>query len=46
MISCLQHEIEATGEGILDVVPSFAKLNLSLVVAHKEALKKMKETRE
>lgn len=40
MISCLQHEIEATGEGILNVEPSFAKPNLSIVVAHREALKK------
>ena len=40
MISCLQHEIEATGEGILNVEPSFAKPNVSIVVAHREALKK------
>ena len=40
MISCLQHEIEATDEGVLNAKPSFAKPNLSLVVAHGEALKK------
>ena len=39
MISCLQHEIEATGEGVLSVEPSFAKPNLSLVVTHREVLK-------
>ena len=46
MISCLQHEIEAAGEGVLDVEWSFAKPNFSLVVAHGEALKKMKDTSE
>ena len=40
MISCLQHEIEAIGEGVLNVEPSFVKSNLSLVVVHQEALKK------
>jgi hypothetical protein len=39
MISCLQHEIEATGEGVSSVEPSFAKPNLLLIVAHREALK-------
>ena len=43
MISCLQHEIEATGEGVLDAERSFAKPNLSLVVAHREALKKWRK---
>ena len=43
MISCLQREIEATGEGVLDVEPSFAKPNLSLVVTHREALKKWRK---
>ena len=40
MISCDQHETKATSEGVLDVEPSFAKPNLSLVVAHREALRK------
>ena len=39
MISCLQHEIEAIGEGVLGVEPLFVKPNLSLVVTHQEALK-------
>ena len=43
MISCLQHEIKATGEGLLSVEPSFAKSNLSLVVAHREAFKKWRK---
>ena len=43
MISCLQHEIKATGEGVLDTKSSFAKPNLSLVVAHREALKKWRK---
>jgi hypothetical protein len=43
MISYLQHEIEATGEGVLSVEPSFVKCNLSLVVAHREALKKWRK---
>ena len=43
MISCPKHEIEATGEGVLDVEPSFAKPNVSLVVAHQEALKKWRK---
>jgi hypothetical protein len=33
MISCLHYEIQAIGEGVLKVEPSFAKPNLSLVVA-------------
>jgi hypothetical protein len=32
MISCLQHGMEATSEGVLSVETSFAKPNLSLVV--------------
>ena len=32
MISCLQYEIKATGEGVWSVEPSFTKPNLSLVV--------------
>ena len=43
MISWLQHKLEATWEGVLNVETSFAKLNLSIVVAHREALKKWKK---
>ena len=44
MISWLQHKLEATCEGVLNVETSFAKPNLSIVVAHREASKKWKKS--
>ena len=44
MISWLQHKLEATWEGVLNVETSFATPNLSIVVAHREAVKKWKKS--